>query len=122
MATLGERVKALRKEKHWNRNQLGDKLGVSGSAISMWEVDKRTPSTKMMEAMCDLFDVQYDYLVGKSEYRHAEDEILDRIAAEETEYYRLPKDEAELLERYRNANAEVKAIFLQLLTALDKPK
>ncbi len=112
MATLGERIKALRKERHWNRDQLGKELNVSGSAVSMWETDKRTPATKMMAAMCDLFDVQYDYLIGKSEYRHTEDEILDRIALEESEKGTvLSNEEKELVDAYRMSNAEFKQLI-----------
>ena len=112
MATLGERIKALRKERRWNRDQLGKELNVSGSAVSMWETDKRTPATKMMEAMCDLFDVQYDYLVGKSGYRHAEDEILDRIAAEEAKNdFQLSNDEQELIDAYRKSKAEHQSLI-----------
>ena len=112
MATLGKRIQALRKEKRMSQAQLGKCVGVTDSAVSMWEIDKRVPPAKVLEALCDLFDVQYDYLVGKSDYRHAEDEILDRIAAEEAKNdFQLSNDEQELIDAYRKSKAEHQSLI-----------
>jgi transcriptional regulator with XRE-family HTH domain len=114
MATLGERIRALRKEKRMNRDQLGQSVGVTGSAVSMWEIDRRIPPAKVLEELCDLFDVQYDYLVGKSDYRSAEDEILDRIGNEFRQDAPLSEDEQELLHSYRSAKAEHQEVIRDL--------
>lgn len=122
MTTLGERIQALRKEKRWSRDDLGKRLGVTGSAVSLWEINKRVPPAKTLTLLCDLFDVQYDYLTGKSEYRTVEEEILNRIAISEKidrardtksnfrDKFLFP-DELELIKDYRNTNPDYRKVI-----------
>lgn len=53
------------------QEQAADLLGVGKSTISMWETGKRTPTRAKYEAIADVFNVDLDYLYGKtSEKRH----------------------------------------------------
>lgn len=67
MKIFAERLKELRTEKNLSQYQLADKIGVTHTAINLWELDKREPK---LNAVCDLanfFDVSIDYLAGRSD-------------------------------------------------------
>lgn len=117
MTTMGERIKALRDEKHWNRDALGERLGVTGSAVSMWEIDRRVPPAKVITAMCELFNVQYDYLMGLSDYRSAADEIIDRIASTEAgkNLVFLSDEEYSIIKEYRTLPVEMQTTIRNLI-------
>lgn len=61
---LGERIAELRKACDMSQKELGEKLGVSASAIGMYEQGRREPNNAMMIAMEKLFGVTVDYLLG----------------------------------------------------------
>lgn len=50
--TLGERIRKYREEVKMTQSELGEKLGLQKSAISMYENDKRTPSTDTLIDLC----------------------------------------------------------------------
>ena len=47
--------------------ELGRIIGVSESAISMYETFKREPDNATLVKIADILDVSVDYLLGKSE-------------------------------------------------------
>ena len=61
---LGNRITELRKACDMSQKELGEKLGVSASAIGMYEQGRREPNNAMMIAMEKLFGVTVDYLLG----------------------------------------------------------
>lgn len=54
--TIGERIHDLRKAKRLTLQQLGDKVGVSASAISFYEKGKREPSFDMISCIAEALD------------------------------------------------------------------
>lgn len=68
--TMGQRLKALRDERGLTQERLADDLGVSKSTIGMYETDKREPNIATLEAIADYFNVDMDYLHGKSEFKN----------------------------------------------------
>lgn len=50
--TLGERIRKYREEIKMTQSELGEKLGLQKSAISMYENGKRTPSTDTVIDLC----------------------------------------------------------------------
>ena len=68
MANFAERLRALRVNFGLSQQKLADKLGgVSKSSINMYERGEREPGLEMMEAFADFFNVDLDYLYGKSD-------------------------------------------------------
>jgi transcriptional regulator with XRE-family HTH domain len=67
--TLGETLRKLRKERGMGQKDLADVLGCSMSAIGMWESNSREPSPAIREKICDLFNVDYNYLYGLTPVR-----------------------------------------------------
>lgn len=64
MKGLGEQIRRARKERGVRACDLGERLGVSPTAISLWENDKRTPSLGHLVAICKVLDVSADRLLG----------------------------------------------------------
>jgi len=64
-------LKSLRKESNVSQFELSKKIGVSLSSISMYEIGKRTPELETFEKIADYFNVDMDYLKGKSDIRNA---------------------------------------------------
>lgn len=60
---LGSILRQLRKEKHLTQNQLAERLGVSFSAISMYERNQREPDLKTLKRIANFFHVTTDYLL-----------------------------------------------------------
>ena len=59
----------LRKSRQWTQSQLAKKLNVGDSTIAMWENGSRTPTRAKYEAIADLFNVDLDYLYGKTDIK-----------------------------------------------------
>ena len=71
MSLFSDRLKALREDYGLSLQELADKCGVSKSAIHLYEMDKRKPKREALEEMCCLFNVDMDYLLGKSDIKNA---------------------------------------------------
>lgn len=59
----------LRKEKDLSQEQLAKELNVSKSTIAMWETGNRCPSAEMYDQIADFFNVDIDYLYGRTKIR-----------------------------------------------------
>ncbi len=67
VATIGERIRKLRKEKGMTQKELGNILGVSISTVGMYEAGKRMPAPETIGKIADYFSADTDYLLGRSE-------------------------------------------------------
>lgn len=56
----------LRKRAGMSQAELGEKIGVKKSTVSMYERGERKPSYEVLEAIADCFNVDMDFLTGKS--------------------------------------------------------
>lgn len=63
-AEIKDRIKQLRLSRGWSQQELADKLGVTNVAVSQWERGVKQPKMEMREALCDLFNVNMEYLNG----------------------------------------------------------
>lgn len=69
MSILGERLKALRKEKKMTQVQIAEFLKQTPRAYQYCEAGEHAPELPNLIALVDLYDVSLDYLVGRSETR-----------------------------------------------------
>lgn len=69
MADLKMILKKLRAENNISQVELAEKLGVGSSTVAMWEVGKRFPTREKYEQLADLFNVDIDYLYGRTNIR-----------------------------------------------------
>lgn len=64
---FGDRLKQLRKRKNLTQQQLANCFNISASTIGMYEQNRREPDFETLEAIADFFNVDMDYLTGRSE-------------------------------------------------------
>lgn len=60
---------SLRNEKKYSQETMAKELSVSKSTIAMWETGKRLPSPELYEQIADYFNVDIDYLYGRTNIR-----------------------------------------------------
>ncbi len=64
---LGKRLKVLREEHDWLQKDIAEKLGLSSSGYGYYESGKRVPDAITLQRICDIFKVDADYLLGRSD-------------------------------------------------------
>lgn len=72
---IGAKLKNLRKSRKLTQEEFAEKIGVSRSTLSCYEIDQRTPSIKTLQIIAENFGVGLDYF-GIS----AKDEAFDLLA------------------------------------------
>ena len=60
---MGKRIAQLRQSKGLSQAKLAKALGLSTSAIAMYEQGRREPSVSVLIALADTLDVTLDYLI-----------------------------------------------------------
>ncbi len=70
MSILSNRIKKERESMHLSREDLSKMLGISYSAIAMYEQGNREPNNDLALKMCEIFNCSLDYLIGKNYYRN----------------------------------------------------
>lgn len=96
---LGQRLKYLRLQKNMTQEQLAEIIGISRSALSMYELNEREPDIETIVKFADFFQVSTDYLLGRVDHPaktapHSYDELkeLIRLVIQEIrEEYRDPQ-------------------------------
>ena len=73
MSKFSERLKLLRTTADISQAEFAKRIGVSKSSINMYERGEREPGIETLEAFADYFNVDMDYLLGKSECRSRAD-------------------------------------------------
>lgn len=101
MTEFKDVIKRLRNEKSFSQEQLAEKLKVSSSTVAMWETGKRTPSPEVYEDISDYFNVDMDYLYGRTDIKKR-----TMFDGEGNEYVYVAKEKAkEMNEVYRDESA-----------------
>ena len=67
MANLSTRLRELRNSAGLSQQALADKTSISKSSINMYERGDREPGLETIEMFADYFNVDLDYLLGKSD-------------------------------------------------------
>lgn len=67
MPSFADRLKALRTERNYSQQLLANYLKISKSSVNMYERGEREPGIEVLESIADLFNVDMDYLVGRSD-------------------------------------------------------
>lgn len=67
MARFSERLRLLRMSKSLSQADFAKQIGISKSSVNMYERGEREPSFKTLEQIADYFNVDIDYLLGKSD-------------------------------------------------------
>lgn len=67
MSKFSETLIYLRKRDGLSQQDLADKIGMSRSVVGMYEAGQRMPSIEVLEALADTFNVNADFLIGRSD-------------------------------------------------------
>ena len=103
---INNRIRDLRIVHNMSQEQLAEKVGTTKQAISQYERGIRKPKYEILEAIADYFNVDYDYLIGKT----AKTTFLPQMLT-----IQMSKKEFRLLDAYRNADKDTKKIIRMLL-------
>ena len=61
---FSERLKELREESNLTQKTFANKLNISKSAVSAWEIGRNQPSYDLLIEIAKFFNVSTDYLLG----------------------------------------------------------
>lgn len=64
---FSDRLKELRQSYGLSQSQLAQKLKISKSSVNMYERGEREPGLEVLENIADFFNVDMNYLLGKSD-------------------------------------------------------
>ena len=92
--------KQLRSETGLTQKELAQALGVSVSLIAMWETGQRLPSPELYEQIADYFNIDIDYLYGRTGVRKK-----IGFDADGNEHRALSPDQSVLLSFYDQLNS-----------------
>ena len=70
MVDIKDRIFILRTENSLTQEQMAKIFKVGISTISMWEKGERIPRPKLLQELCDYFNVDMDYLMGRSNIKN----------------------------------------------------
>lgn len=77
---IGGKIAELRKEQGLNQKELAKKIGVSRSALSLYEIDRREPDLETVKKIASLFGVTTDYLLGEEGDAMGTEENTNEVA------------------------------------------
>ncbi len=82
---IGERLAEMRKDHGDTQAALAGRLGVSLPTVRAWEQEKSSPSHEMLVAICRLYAVSSDYLLGLSDLdpAYTQKKRQEQLTAEE---------------------------------------
>lgn len=107
---LGKRLKSLREEFNYMQKDMAEKLDMSTSGYGFYETGRRTPDAIMIEKLCDIFEVDADYLLGRTNIRKTREDQILNSAFHSISTDGLSKEDIEMIksmvERLRNNNSE----------------
>ena len=118
MSAFSDTLSRLRRERGLTQAELGVRLGISKSAVSMYECGNREPELDLLRAMADLFGVSESVLLGRPESELVNDD------PELTEYLQQLRDRPELRMLFsltKNATKQDVEAAVRIIEALRAP-
>ena len=92
-------LKKLRQVKCLTQDELAERLGINRSRLSNYELGQREPDFETLELIADFFNIDIDYLLGRS----------NKTTFVPESFYM--DDEARDLAEFLHANPEYKVLF-----------
>lgn len=108
MALFKDRLRELRLQKKYSQQDLADRIKVTKQTISQYERGVREPDYDNLLALCDVFNVSTDYLLGKDDVTMR---LLDADALRKMdECYYLNEETAQAAQEIFD-NPDLRALF-----------
>lgn len=108
MAEIKDRILDLRIENSLTQSQMAKIFDVGISTISMWEQGQRIPRPNTLQEICDYFNVDMDYLMGRSDIKNRYQAGLKydwenkKEEKENNIFSKLTAEELAKLEKFKN--------------------
>ena len=106
MTDIKDRIFILRTENSLTQEQMAKIFKVGISTISMWEKGERIPRPKLLQELCDYFNVDMDYLMGRSDIKNRYQAGLkyewEDKKEEKNIFSQLTEEELAKLEKFNN--------------------
>lgn len=116
MAEFKDIFLELRNSKGYNQEQMAQELHVSKATIGMWEIGERKPGPDKYEEIADYFNVDMDYLYGRSSIpRKVIYDSTGQSHSALTIDINLTDHEISLVNKYRSVDEETKKMVDRLL-------
>lgn len=107
---LGLKIKSYRVSIHLTQAQFGERIGVSGAAVSFYETGTRTPSHRVLVRIANVMGVSIDALLGKAMFdpvgQPAENSVTLDITRLTAEQRRIVRRTVELFDAYNRLQQE----------------
>lgn len=109
--TIGERLKALRKELDLTQQEVANRIGTTQNNIASYEIGRRNPSAAVINNICKTFNVNEEWLrTGEGEmFAETNDSVLAELAAE----YNLEGEKLELIRNFLMLTLEQQDIIVK---------
>ena len=120
MATFGSRMQELRKAKEWTQEDLASRLGITRSAVGMYEQGVRTPDFDTLDDIADLLNASFDYLLGSADNntgypRHGMVISIEPKYGDAAQAHRVATYADKLLQAYKDASPDTQAAVRAIL-------
>ena len=99
--SIGSTIKRLRREREITQEELAEYLGITSRAVSQWECDRTAPDISQIPALCHIFEVSSDTLLG-IDIEKKNDEIEKYLAEAAELGYKSKRTERTMLLREAN--------------------
>lgn len=86
MPEFKDMLKFFRMREHLSQSELAEKLGVSASTISMYEVGKREPDFETEEKIADFFNTDLNTLRGRDNESEQPSYYTDKESSEAAQF------------------------------------
>lgn len=89
METVGERLRAARKNKNLSQNAVSEALLISRQSISKWENNVCLPDLDNLKKICDLYEITPNDLLAEnvSEFESSSNTFVEKEAVENRLHY-----------------------------------
>lgn len=108
LAHIGDKLKTLRKGRKLTQDQIADHFGISRGAVSNYEIGRRRPNIKELQAFAEFYGVPLDYFGEQTQ----KDELFDLLSRAKVIF----KDD----NVRRETKEELYREFMKLYLELDK--
>lgn len=98
---FGKRIVGLRKSHGLTQAELAKSIGISRSALSLYEIEKREPDIETLRKFSSIFNVTVDYLLGLSDSKISDTDLEWRYPTVKNRFGEI------LLEYRKNENLTV---------------
>ncbi|MCU9592248.1 MULTISPECIES: helix-turn-helix domain-containing protein [Bacillus subtilis group] len=116
---LSDRLVELRKSKELTQQGLADKLKITRSSLSQYEIGNRQPDYETLKKIADFFEVTTDYLLGYSNTKPVvEEEKTPYNVTDDPDLQIAFKDAADFSEEARRQTID----FINYLKEKEKSK